>query len=55
MSEHSPQSVGEDVFSAVGEYFEEFTAEPENFDDQAREGPGGLAAGPSPTHLSRPL
>ena len=30
----SPQSVGEEVFPAVGEYFEEFTAEPENYDDQ---------------------
>jgi ketosteroid isomerase-like protein len=30
----SPQSVGEEVFPPVGEYFEEFTAEPENFDDQ---------------------
>ena len=30
----SPQSVGEEVFPVVGEYFEEFTAEPENFDDQ---------------------
>jgi ketosteroid isomerase-like protein len=30
----SPQSVGQDVFSAVPQYFEEFTAEPENFDDQ---------------------
>jgi uncharacterized protein len=30
----SPQSVGDDVFSVVPQYFEEFTAEPENFDDQ---------------------
>jgi ketosteroid isomerase-like protein len=30
----SPQSVGEEVFPAVGEYFEEFTAESENYDDQ---------------------
>ena len=29
-----PQSVGDDVFSAVPQYFDEFTAEPENFDDQ---------------------
>ena len=28
---HGPQSVGEDVFSAVPENFEEFTAEPERF------------------------
>ena len=31
---NGPQSVGEEVFPAVGQYFEEFTAEPENFDDQ---------------------
>jgi ketosteroid isomerase-like protein len=30
----TPQSVGDDVFSAIPEYFEEFTAQPENFDDQ---------------------
>jgi ketosteroid isomerase-like protein len=30
----SPQSVGEEVFPPVAEYFEEFTAEPENYDDQ---------------------
>ncbi len=29
-----PQSVGDDVFSAVPQYFDEFRAEPENFDDQ---------------------
>lgn len=29
-----PQSVGEDVFSAVPEHFDEFTAEAENYDDQ---------------------
>jgi ketosteroid isomerase-like protein len=29
-----PQSVGQDVFSAVPQNFDEFTAEPENFDDQ---------------------
>lgn len=29
-----PQSVGDEVFPAVGEYFDEFRAEPENFDDQ---------------------
>jgi ketosteroid isomerase-like protein len=28
---HGPQSVGEDVFSAVPENFEEFTVEPERF------------------------
>jgi uncharacterized protein len=31
---NSPQSVGDDVFSAIPQYFDEFTAEPENFDDQ---------------------
>jgi ketosteroid isomerase-like protein len=31
---NGPQSVGEEVFPAVGQYFDEFTAEPENFDDQ---------------------
>ncbi|HEY3191428.1 MAG TPA: nuclear transport factor 2 family protein [Solirubrobacterales bacterium] len=31
---HGPQSVGDDVLSAVPQYFDEFTAEPENFDDQ---------------------
>jgi uncharacterized protein len=31
---NGPQAVGEDVFSAVPQYFDEFTAEPENFDDQ---------------------
>jgi uncharacterized protein len=31
---HGPQSVGDDVFSAVPEYFEELRAEPENYDDQ---------------------
>ena len=29
-----PQSVGQDVFSAIPQQFEEFKAEPENFDDQ---------------------
>ena len=29
-----PQSVGDDVFSAVPQYFDEFSAEPENFDDR---------------------
>lgn len=29
-----PQSVGEDVFSAVPQQFDEFTAEAENYDDQ---------------------
>jgi ketosteroid isomerase-like protein len=29
-----PQSVGDDVFSAVPQYFDEFSAEPENYDDQ---------------------
>jgi ketosteroid isomerase-like protein len=29
-----PQSVGQDVFSAVPQNFEGFRAEPENFDDQ---------------------
>jgi uncharacterized protein len=29
-----PQSVGDDVFSAIPQNFDEFTAEPENFDDQ---------------------
>jgi uncharacterized protein len=31
---HGPQSVGDDVFSAVPQHFDEFRAEPENFDDQ---------------------
>jgi uncharacterized protein len=31
---NGPQSVGDDVFSAVPQYFDELTAEPENFDDQ---------------------
>ena len=31
---NSPQSVGDDVFSAIAQYFDEFTADPENFDDQ---------------------
>ena len=31
---HGPQSVGDEVFSAVPEHFEEFTAAAENFDDQ---------------------
>jgi uncharacterized protein len=31
---HGPQSVGDDVFSAVPEYFDELRAEPENYDDQ---------------------
>jgi uncharacterized protein len=31
---NGPQSVGEDVFPAVGQYFDEFQAVPENFDDQ---------------------
>ena len=31
---NSPQSVGDDVFSVIPQYFDEFTAEPENFDDQ---------------------
>ena len=31
---NGPQSVGDEVFPAVGEYFDEFRAEPENFDDQ---------------------
>ena len=31
---HGPQSVGDDVFSAVPEHFEEFTAVAEDFDDQ---------------------
>jgi hypothetical protein len=31
---HGPQSVGDDVFSAVPQYFEEFSADPENFEDQ---------------------
>ena len=30
----SPQSVGDDVFSAVPQYFDEIRAEPENYDDQ---------------------
>ena len=29
-----PQSVGDEVFPAVGQYFDEFRAEPENYDDQ---------------------
>jgi uncharacterized protein len=29
-----PQSVGDDVFSVVPQYFDEFRADPENFDDQ---------------------
>jgi uncharacterized protein len=32
-----PQSVAQDVFSAVPENFEEFTATPENFDDRGEE------------------
>jgi uncharacterized protein len=31
---NGPQSVADNVFSAVPQYFDEFTAEPENFDDQ---------------------
>jgi uncharacterized protein len=31
---HGPQSVGDQVFPPVGEYFDEFAAEPENYDDQ---------------------
>jgi uncharacterized protein len=31
---NGPQSVGEDVFPAVGQYFDEFQCLPENFDDQ---------------------
>jgi uncharacterized protein len=31
---HGPQSVGDDVFSAVPQHFDEFRAEPEKFDDQ---------------------
>jgi ketosteroid isomerase-like protein len=31
---HGPKSVGDDVFSAVPQYFDEFTAVPDNFDDQ---------------------
>jgi uncharacterized protein len=31
---HGPQSVGDDVFSAVPQYFDEFRADPDNFDDQ---------------------
>ena len=31
---HGPQSVGDDVFSAVPQYFDELRAEPENYDDQ---------------------
>jgi ketosteroid isomerase-like protein len=30
----SPQSVGEDVFSTIPQYFDEFSAQPENFEDQ---------------------
>jgi uncharacterized protein len=29
-----PQAVGDDVFAAISQQFEEFSAEPENFDDQ---------------------
>lgn len=29
-----PESVGNDVFSAIPQHFDEFAAEPENFDDQ---------------------
>ena len=31
---HGPQSVGDDVFSVVPQYFDEFSAEPDNYDDQ---------------------
>ena len=31
---NSPQSVGDDVFSTIPQYFDEFRADPENFDDQ---------------------
>jgi uncharacterized protein len=31
---NSPQSVGDEVFPAVGQYFDEFRADPENYDDQ---------------------
>ncbi len=31
---NGPQSVGDDVFSAIPQYFDEFSAEPENYDDQ---------------------
>ena len=31
---HGPQSVGDDVFSAIPQNFDEFSAEPDNFDDQ---------------------
>jgi ketosteroid isomerase-like protein len=31
---NSPQSVGDDVFSTIAQYFDEFRADPENFDDQ---------------------
>jgi len=31
---NGPQSVGDEVFPPVGQYFDEFTAEPENYDDQ---------------------
>jgi len=31
---NGPQAVGAEVFPAVGQYFDEFTAEPENYDDQ---------------------
>jgi ketosteroid isomerase-like protein len=31
---NGPQAVGDGVFPVVGQYFDEFTAEPENFDDQ---------------------
>jgi ketosteroid isomerase-like protein len=31
---NGPQSVGDDVFAAVPQNFDEFTAEPENLDDQ---------------------
>ena len=31
---NGPDAVGAEVFPVVGQYFDEFTAEPENFDDQ---------------------
>jgi hypothetical protein len=31
---NGPENVGSEVFPAVGEYFEEFSAEPDNYDDQ---------------------
>jgi ketosteroid isomerase-like protein len=31
---NGPQSVGEDVFSAIPQNFDEFSAEPDNYDDQ---------------------